>query len=64
MKREGFSVLRVSQEGTAWLRSLNPAEVHGEESQAGTDPQSLVLRGCSELMSFSKTHLAAQQRAL
>lgn len=60
MRREGFSVLTVSQEGTARLRSLNPAEVHGEEFQAGTDPWSLVPRGCSDLMSFSKTHLTAQ----
>lgn len=25
----------VSEEGTAWLISLNPVEVHGEDSQAG-----------------------------
>lgn len=59
-RRERFSVFRVSQEGTAQLRSLNPAEVCGDESEAGTDPQSLVTPGCSELMSFPKTHLAAQ----
>lgn len=64
MRREGFSVLGVSQGGTVWLRSLSPAEVPGEESQAGTDPQSLVPRGGFELMSFSKTRLAAHQWAL
>lgn len=64
MRREGFSALRVSQEGTPWLRSLHPAEVHHEKSQAGPDAQSSVLCGCSELKSFPKSHVAAQQRAL
>lgn len=54
----------VSQEGTAWLKSFNPAEVDGEESQAGEGSQSLVPCGCSELMSFSKPHPAAQQCTL
>lgn len=64
MKREGLSGPRLSQEGTSWLRSRNPAEFHGEESQAGTDSPSLVLSGCTELKSFFKTHLAAPSCAL
>lgn len=64
MRREGGSGLRVSQEGAARLKSFNPAEVDGEESQAGAGPQPLGPWGCSELTSFSNPHPAAQHRAL